>query len=392
MEPFNYGHFSAIAESNRRRLEAAYRFEEPDRVPVIIGLGGPYYAKIFGYTLKDYYGDLRIMLDVQIKGIKWRLLWLRDDLPRIGLWLDIGSTAEGVVFGCPVEMPCDENPWRSPWIVPCIRSLEDIDRLEVPDPYDHPGIRGYYERLEEYRELARRRYGDIPVSGRLQIHPPLSAAGSLLGPQKLYTWLYKYPREMGKLLKKLEETFKVLQEYYYSVTGAERGSIGLADDHAGYLNRSLYERFVIPYNLELYESFGDRHRSLHMDSPMHHIADIVTGVYRVSDVDVGVENDIGKLSPLFRGKAVFRGNADWRVLMGGSLRRVELEVERCIFHAAPGGGYIFDNGGETYVGVPPDVLRYEVEYAKRVGRYPIRRENFRHLDAVLRPEKEQPIE
>lgn len=54
-----------------------------------------------------------------------------------------------------------------------------------------------------------------------------------------------------------------------------------------------------------------------------------------------------------------------------------------MYYAAPGGGYIFDNGGETYTGVPPEKLKYEVEYAKKVGRYPIRKDNFRHLDKFL---------
>ena len=123
MEPFNYEKYNGLIEENRRRLERVQEFEEPDRVPVIIGLGGPYYAKIFGYTFKDYYGNLRVMLDVQIKGIKWRINWLRDDISYIGVSFDVGSIAEGIVFNCEIKMPDDESPWRSPWIIPCIKSL-----------------------------------------------------------------------------------------------------------------------------------------------------------------------------------------------------------------------------------------------------------------------------
>jgi len=379
VEPLDVERFKRLVEENRRRLEEASRFEEPDRVPVVIGVGGPYYAWLFGYTLAEYYGDLRVMLDVQVKGIKWRLTWLRDDLPHLGVWLDIGSVAEGIVFGCDVVMPDEANPWRSPWIVPCIRTLEDIDELEVPDPREHEGVRWYYERLERLREIVREEYGALPVGGMLQIHPPLSAAGSLLGPERLYAWLRRHPHEMHKLFRKLEETFRVLQEYYYEVTGAEPGSLGLADDHSGYLRREDYERFVVPYNLGLYERFGSRYRALHMDTRMDHIADILRDVYRLDFADVGVESDIRVIAGEFKGRVVFKGNADWRVLLSGSLERVELEVEKCIYYAAPGGGYIFDNGGETYVGVPPQMLKYEVEYAKRVGRYPVKPSNFRRL-------------
>ena len=383
MEPFNLENFSSILKENRNRIEKVHSFEELDRVPVVIGLGGPYYAKIFGYTFDKYYNDLSVMLDTQIKGIKWRLSWLKDDFTNVGVFLDTGSISEGVFFGCEIEMPNAENPWKSPWIVPCIKNIEDIDKLEVPDPREHRGVKEYYNRLEKFEKLARSYYGNIPVGGRFQIHPPISAAGSLLGPRRLYYWLYKYPREMDKLFRKLEEAFILLQEYYYEIRGGERGSIGLADDHAGYLNRKMYERFVLPHNLRLYELYGTRRRYLHMDSHMDHITDILVNVYRLNGVDVGVENDIKVLADAFSGKIVFNGNADWRVLVDGTLERIEIEVERCVYYAAPGGGYIFDNGGETYTGVPPEKLKYEVEYAKKVGRYPIRKDNFRHLNKFL---------
>ena len=382
VEPFDPTRFSRQVEESRRRLEKAAKFEEPDRVPIIISLGGPYYAKLFGYTFAEYYGDLAVMLDAQVKGIKWRLSWLKDDFVSVGVHLDIGSTAEGIVFNCRVEWPSSEKPWQSPWIIPCIKTLEDIDRLEVPDPRSHRGVREYYEKLEKFKKLVRENYGQLPVGGMLQIHPPVSAAGSLMGPGRLYSWLYRYPREMHALFRKLEETFKLLQEYYYEVTGAEPGSLGLADDHSGYLNRRMYEEFTLPYNLRLYERFGARYRSLHMDSHMDHITDLLVDVYRINFADAGVENNIAKLAEAFKGRVVFKGNADWRSLIEAPIEKVELEVEKCIFYAAPGGGYIFDNGGETYVGVPPDKLKYEVEYAKKVGRYPIRKSSFKHLDKI----------
>ena len=385
MEPFNLEYYSKLAEENRRRLEKTYNFEEGDRVPVLIGVGGPYYAKLFGYTLLDYYTNLSVMLEVQIKGIKWRLTWLKDDLPHIGVGLDLGSIAEGIVFNCKIMMPDENNPWKSPWIVPCITTLEDIDRLEVPDPSSNKRIKEYYNKLEKYRKLVKEHYGNIPVGGGLQIHPPISAAGSLLGTQRLFKWIYKYPNEVHKLLRKLYETFIVLQEYYYEVTGSERGSLGLCDDHSGYLNRKLYEEFTLPYNLKLYELYGKKYRSLHMDSRMEHIMDIIVDVYKVNSVDVGVDNDIRVIASGFKkSRVVFQGNADWRVLLKESLEYIELEVEKCIYYAAPGGGYIFDNGGETYVGVSPEALKYEVEYAKRVGQYPIRKENFKYLDKIIR--------
>ncbi|MBO3840295.1 MAG: hypothetical protein QXN75_07030 [Thermoproteota archaeon] len=57
MEPFNIFDYSKTLEENRRRIEKASEFKEPDRVPVVIGVGGPYYARLFGYTFTEYYND-----------------------------------------------------------------------------------------------------------------------------------------------------------------------------------------------------------------------------------------------------------------------------------------------------------------------------------------------
>jgi len=374
MVVFDYSKYARIAERNRERFEAVYRFEEPDRVPVAIGVGGPYYAWLFGYTSMEYYSSFKVMVDVQLMGLKWRFEWLQDDVVGVGVHLDVGSIAEGIVFDCRIAMPDERNPWRSPWIVPRIKSIEDIDRLEIPDPNDHPGIQAYYNRLEEFTKFVRKEYGDIPVGrGGLQIHPPVSAAGSLMGPQRLYTWLYRYPDEMHKLLRKLEETFDRLQKYRHERVGGGMDSISLSDDHSGYLSRRMYEKFTLPYNLRLYEKYGRRHRGLHMDSHMDHITDIITDVYKVDSVDVGVENNLEILAEAFKSRVVFNGNANWRVLVDGDHEKIRREVERCIYVAAPVGGYIFDNGGETYAGIPPENLKYEVEYAKKIGVYPIRR-------------------
>lgn len=379
MEYSNFKRYEKVLEENRRRLEIARRFEEPDRIPVLINVQGPYYARLFGIPLSLYYRNLKTMLEVQVKGLEWRLNWLKDDLVYVGVNLDWGPIAEGVFFNCEIAMPDERDPWRSPWIIPSVKSLDDIDGLEVPDPREHKGVKEFYSQLEKLRRLAREHYEGLSVGGMFQIHPPVSAAGSLLGPQRLYTWMLRYPDEMHKLFRKLEEAYVLLQEYYYEVTGSEPGYLALNDDHAGYLSRKLYEKFALPYNSRLYERFGTRYRYLHMDSHMDHITDIIRDVYKVGYVDVGVENDIRVIAREFKGKVVVDGNANWRVLLSGNLRLIEQEVEKCVYYAAPGGGYVFDNGGETYAEIPPEMLKYEVEYAKSVGRYPINLNSFRHM-------------
>jgi len=355
-------------ESSIRRLESARHFEEPDRVPILIDVGAPFYAKVLGYTLKDYYRSVDVCRHVRVEGSKWAFSRLGDDrtetMREDDAGLDIGAVAEGIVFGCSISLPDDDNPWLSPWIVPSLRSLDDVEALEVPDPRDCVG------RLREHYLKAFGR--DVQVEEATSIHPPCSAAGSLMGPERLYTYLYKYPDAMHGLLGKLLETFCSITDYNDELRGTATNGIGLCDDHAGYLSEDMYRKFVLPYNKRIYERYGTRWRSLHMDSRTDHIAKILVEEYGINDMDLGAAADIAKIKEAFNGRVIFNGNVDSKILVAGSMEQIERATEHCIRSAAPGGGYIFDCGGETYAGIDPLRLIHMVSYAKKIGKYPIR--------------------
>jgi len=355
-------------EGSIRRLESARYFEEPDRVPVLIDVGAPFYASVLGYTLKDYYRNVDICRHVQVEGSKWAFGTLGDDrtgtIGEDDAVPDIGAVAEGIVFGCSISLPDDDNPWLSPWIVPSLKSLDDIEALEVPDPPNCVG------RLRDHYVKAFGRA--IRVEGAPNIHPPCSAAGSLMGPERLYTYLYKHPDSMHGLFGKLLETFFAITDYNDELRGMVTDGIGLCDDHAGYLSEEMYRKFVLPYNKRIFERYGRHWRSLHMDSRTDHIAEILVEEYRIKDMDLGAAADIAKIKEAFEGKVVFNGNVDSKILVAGSVEQIEKATEHCIRSAARGGGYIFDCGGETYAGIDPMRLIHMVTHAKKIGKYPIR--------------------
>ncbi|MGQ9515574.1 MAG: uroporphyrinogen decarboxylase family protein [Thermoproteota archaeon] len=350
-----------------RRLEMARDFEEPDRVPILIDVGAPFFANVLGFTLRDYYRDLQICKHVQVDGSRWAFSRLQDDRTSLIEFdqarADIGAVAEGIVFDCTIFLPEDSNPWLSPWILPKFRSIEDIETLEVPDPSD------CVRRLRKHYVRAFGR--EVEALEAPAIHPPCSAAGSIIGSEMLYTYLYKYPDAMHDLFKKLLETFFEITDYNDRQRGGKTESIGLCDDHAGYLSEEMYRKFVLPYNRRIYERYGAHGRSLHMDSRTDHIARIILEEYRVQEMDLGAAADISKIKDVFDGKVLFNGNVDSKILVAGSTKQIEEATERCIRAAAPGGGYIFDCGGETYAGIDPEKMIYMIRYAKKIGKYPI---------------------
>ncbi|MBO3803762.1 MAG: hypothetical protein JTT11_07855 [Candidatus Brockarchaeota archaeon] len=355
-------------EESLRRFEAARDFEEPDRVPILIDVGAPFLAKVLGFTLRDYYRDAQVCKHVQVEGSRWAFSRLQDDRTALvgpdQAKLDIGAVAEGIVFGCPISLPDEGNPWLSPWITPKPMTVEEIDELEVPDPADCARrLRAHYARA----------FGkEVEAEEAPAIHPPCSAAGSLIGTERLYIYLYKHPGAARKLFGKLLETFCEITDYNDKLRGGRTESIGLCDDHAGYLSAEMYRKFVLPYNARIYEKYGSRWRGLHMDSRTDHLAKILLDEYAIQEMDLGAATDMAKMKEVFDGKVFFNGNVDSKILVAGEARQIEEAAERCIRVAAPGGGYAFDCGGETYAGIDPERLVYLVRCAKKFGKYPIR--------------------
>ncbi|KYH41492.1 MAG: hypothetical protein AYL32_004640 [Candidatus Bathyarchaeota archaeon B26-2] len=356
-------------EDKLRRWVAARSFEEADRVPVLINVGAPFFCQVLGYTLKDFYRNLDLNLKIQLEGSRWAYENLGDD--RTGYLKSIeevspnlGAVGEGIVWDCQIRLPSEETPWLAPWIIPKFTTPEEIDKLEVPDPKE------CLKRLERHYKVA---FG-VEVRAEIPpgIHPPCSAAGSLVGTERLYIYLYKYPDLMHKLFRKLLKSFFVLRDYVDDETGRTTRSIGLSDDHAGYLSEEMYREFVLPYNKQIYERYGKERRRLHMDSPTEHIAEIIRDEYKVDELDLGWQADIVKIKEALDGKVFFNGNMQSRILTTGTYQQIRDAVAHCIYAAAPGGGYYFDMGGETYAGIDVERLRYAIAYAKKIGRYPLK--------------------
>jgi len=352
------------------RWETARNFEEPDRVPIGITLGGSFLAYVLGYTLYDYYRNLDLCRKIQCEGSRWICENIHDDkLHRVisleQTFPDIGSVAEGIIWDCNIRLPTKDKPWQSPWIIPKFNTPEEIEKLEVPDPKD------VVKRLEEHYFKA---FGvKIPAELPPLPHPPFSAAGSIVGTDKLFIFIYKYPNLMHRLFRKILKTYFVLKDYIDDKTGTVSRGITLCDDHAGFLNEEMYRKFVLPYNKQIYEKYGKEWRHLHMDSKSDHIAHILRDEYHLTSMDLGSSEytDIAKIKEIFDGKVFFSGNAPSKILVAGSYQKIREEVRRCIYAAAPGGGYAFDFGGEVYAGIDINRLKYAIQYAKKIGKYPL---------------------
>ena len=360
---FDIERYRARIEASEQRLRAARSFREPDQVPVSISVGGSFFCGLAGRDIAEYYQSRELSLEVQLRGLEWVWEELRDDRTEAGLYLDVGPVQEALVFGAEIVRPEGTSPWGRH----CLTDLADIDDLEVPDPATNAGVQWVYEELEKLRELARRRNVRLPVSGGLTIHPPLSAACALAGPERIYAWMYEAPEAVKRLFDKLFLAFCLLIDYREAVEGSRRRSIGLADDHSAFVSAQMYREFVMPYNRAIYERYGKEGRHLHADGPNDHLFRLYADEMRLTEMDIGGFSDIAAAKPVMAGKTVIFGGINCKDVYG-SFEAARPSVERAVGIGAPGGGYIFGVGGETYAGVNADTLVQVVEHACRISR------------------------
>jgi uroporphyrinogen-III decarboxylase len=150
----------------------------------------------------------------------------------------------------------------------------------------------------------------------------------------------------------------------------EHSVIGLADDNSAFVSDEMYREMVLPYNRAIYERYGAAERFLHADGPNDHHFETYANVLKLTRMDIGGWSDIAAAKRALAGKVVISGGLNCKDLYG-DFEAARPIIERAVRIGAPGGGYIFAIGGETYPGVRRDTLVRAVEHVKEVGRYPI---------------------
>ncbi len=363
---FRVEDYAQVIEEAKRREAIASRFEEPDRVPIKISVGGSFFARLCGANIRDYYSEIDTCIDVQLEGMRWCFEELQDDRTGYGLHLDLGPVGEALVFGMEIYYPDD----TSPWAVRRMHSVEDIRRFEVPDVAKVPGVVWAFRRGEEFKARVAQRGIKMGAGFGIGIHPPLSCACALVEPTLIYELMYTAPDIVHEFFEKLLQSFFLLADFQDEYFGARRTSCGLADDNSAFVSPHMYREFVLPYNRRIYERYGREGRYLHFDGPGDHLFEIIANELKVTQHDIGGFSDVAAAKRAYRGKVYFGGGLNLKQFYG-TFEQAKPAIDRLIEIGAPGGGFYFAIGGETYVGANAETLKKAVAYVKHKGRYPI---------------------
>lgn len=167
---------------------------------------------------------------------------------------------EGVAaLGGVLEFPRDHQPMlRNQGRV--LTSVDEIDRLEAPDPDDYPRFRT----LLAWRNELSRRFPDESIGGIAGQEGPITTAVLLRG-QEFFIDCVADQDRAHRLLDVCTEMFVTWNLRSRKECGATSETASICDDHAGLLGPSLWDEYVIPAYKRIIEALGPKGLWLHTE-------------------------------------------------------------------------------------------------------------------------------
>jgi uroporphyrinogen decarboxylase len=340
----------------RQRIDALIAGGAIDRVPCHPFIGD-HAATVLGVKVSEYHRSASLMAHAQIAA--WRKYG--HDWVGIGPVLGVAECA-GTVFVYP--------DLAAPYIIEhAIKEVEDLDRLELPDPLD-PRIELY---LVAAALIEQEIGAEVPVS--LNVRSPFSTAANLRGAEELLRDIVLRPEFAHRLLRyALDATLVVLE------AAAGFGiRFGTSDPVASgsLISPRHYREFAQPYQRELIEAMqriSGYPALLHICGNTRKVwsdmADTGAGFISLDDVV-----DLGAAKEALAGRSILTGNIrPTESMYLGTPETVRENVRECLAAAgdAP-GGFLLAVGCGLPIHTPTANVTALMAAVREFGRYPLDR-------------------
>lgn len=367
--------------ARRARVEAARRFDRPDRVPVIPAIAHRFLVPQVGVRFREYYADPETMLRTQLLAQKWLLENVRTDAyavtgPWTGAWTDFQNAFEAGSLGVEIVFPDDDIPWTGRgWVA----GEADLRRLEAMD-FVHSGLNArqiaYRRRMMEVADKYPVRFlgGEVFYPGATPslTHTsdgPFGVAGALMGPTELFLAVKERPDFVRELLRVVTDKLIEWLDFCWAEEGLPRPKdFAWTDDLAVSLSASDFREVVLPSEKRLRFHFDGR-LSLHMCGRSDHLLEIFRDDLAIHELQgFGYEVDLDRVGEALGGRVVLLGNVDPRLIRSGTPEDVRRATRRVLEKLAPLGGLIVQDGNNVPPGSPLANINAMMEAAEDWGR------------------------
>jgi len=383
--------------TSRERVLSAVHHEQPDRVPLVIGVNNatgikmkPYRgvkdiigvnapdnyiydwpelgtAEIDEQTMQRLHSDVRGVLDLEPEKVRKRNRERDPHSDYIDSW---GSGQTEIV-------PGDWFPGIHP--LPEARTLEDLERYQGwPDMGDPSRVAHVRETA---RQLAEENQYAILATPWLLF--PFERAHAMQGMEAFLLNMGMDPDFARTLLEKIAGHCKQLMGRFLDELGDNVDIIKIGDDlgtqESLMISPQMYRDILKPVHADFIDFIKSRTRAKIF---FHSCGDVAPLIGDFIDIGVDILNPIqtssGKLSDLpalkkrFGKNMVFCGGIDsHRILPFGSVEEVRQEVRRVMQILGPGGGCMIGPVHTVMNDVPPENVLAMVDAVEEFGHYPL---------------------
>jgi MtaA/CmuA family methyltransferase len=328
----------------------------PDRIPVDLH-NFLMTARASGMPFSEYLQNGEAMAEGHIQA--WRTFG--HDV----LLLENGTTALAEACGCQVEYLSDSAPVV---VGPAIRSLSEMDRLTLPDPFTvHPLAENLKATRRVVQEIGSRAF----IMGRAD-QGPFSLASMLIGLEPFLVALSD-PDCWDQLHRLLDFSLEVV--YRYAAAQIEQGahmtSIGESLSGPDVTSPRMYREFEWGYARRLVERLREKNIPL-----AYHICGNATRIVPdmaatgAAVLELDYKCDLALIKAAARGKTTILGVLDPSAVMAlGTPELVRSKARQAIDVLAPGGGFILGPGCSLPATTPAENVHALIEVAREFGHY-----------------------
>jgi uroporphyrinogen-III decarboxylase len=206
-----------------------------------------------------YFQSPEVMTRHQVAYTLARMERIQDDFVPY-LIPNYGTGVLASAFGAPIVFPENSDPAVAG---PCITSLDDIERLQPPDP-GRDGLMPIVLNTIDYM----RAHSDLPV-GLTDMQSTLGTCALLCGHSRLFMWMYDAPDKVHQLFEIVNQALidwivvqkKHISEPLNTVYGQllclpEGCGVVLSEDDAVSISPRHYREFCVPRNAEVFQALG----------------------------------------------------------------------------------------------------------------------------------------
>ena len=312
--------------------------------PVAFIIDSPWLPNWAGRTLLDYFTSDEIWFNLNRTAI--------EQFPTIsflpGFWSEFGMCTEPSAFGAKCLFPRNEFPFAGP----IISDVEQIDRLQTPDPEKDGLLPLVLNRLE----LARPRIESMGHKIRFAVaRGPLNIASFLMGTTDFLVALKTEPERTHALLRLITDFLKKWIALQRSALPSIDGLMML-DDLVGFISEEDFLEFAQPYMKELYDvdvSVKFFHNDADCTASVRHYPDIGINLY-----NPGIHLSLAQLRERAGHRMTILGTIPPRdVLAQGTPAQVRAAVRQLLAETPDRSRLLLSCAG----GMPPGVSTANIE-------------------------------